>query len=97
MVPLSRETVRNGLQAALAIHTGKLPTQAELEKAPQMSSWTWTDEVGAPRLFGWVEGHPKLGTGWCTTSVVLAMDKDRRWARTVSRLYRLAEPLSPEE
>lgn len=98
MVHLSRETVRVGLQAALAIRTGKLPTQAELEQAPQISQWAWTDaEAGVPRLFGWVEGHPELGTGWCTTSVVLAMDMERSWARTVSRLYRLAEPLSQGE
>lgn len=79
MVPLSRETVRDGLQAALGIRTGQLPTQAELEQAPQMSSWAWADTaIGLPRLYGWVEGHPQLGTGWCTTSLVLAMDKERR-------------------
>ncbi|MET0436247.1 MAG: DUF6634 family protein [Devosia sp.] len=98
MVRLSRKTVRDGLQAALAIRTGKLPTKAEIEQAPQISKWAWTaNDAGFARLFGWVEGHPRLGTGWCTTSVVLAMDTERRWARTVSRLYRLAEPLSPEE
>lgn len=94
MARLSDETIRAGLRAAVEIRNGKLPTNAELEAAPVLSQWVLTDDgAGLPCIVAWVEGHPLLGSGWCTTSVVLAMAPDRSWARTVSRLYQLAEPL----
>lgn len=58
-----------------------------------LSHWTLTEDAfGLPHLVGSVRGHPQLGPGWCTTSVVLAMAPDATWARTVSRVYQLGEP-----
>lgn len=94
MVILSDKTVRDGLRAACAIREGKLPTTDEIAAAPRLSGWAIVDaETGFPRLVGVVHNHPRLANGWCTTSVVLAMDPDGRWARTMSRLYHLSEPL----
>jgi hypothetical protein len=94
MARLTAEVLRDGLRAAADIRNGKLPTPNELEVAPVLSQWAVAEDVsGLPRLVGSVRRHPLLGSGWCTTSVVLAMAPDRTWARTISRLYRLAEPL----
>lgn len=94
MVRLTREAVRDGLRAAVEIRQGKLPARVELEEAPSLTQWAVAEEgSGLSRLVGVVQGHPLLGSGWCTTSVVLVMAPDRTWARTVSRLYRLGEPL----
>lgn len=83
-----------GLREALRIQEGHLPSQADLISAPTLSGWA-VEQVGENtyRLIGVVTGHPIVPDGWCTTSVVLVMDPERGWARTVSRLYRLAEPL----
>ncbi|MCF1742051.1 DUF6634 family protein [Paradevosia shaoguanensis] len=91
---LTRDTVLAGLRAARRIQQGHLPTQAELAAAPVLSNWVLAEEPGNLfRLAGMVSGHPLLADGWCTTSIVLVMDPDRNWARTVSRLYRLEKPL----
>lgn len=95
MAILSYTTVREGLRAARAIREGKLPTPDEIAAAPRLSSWAVVDaETCFPRLVGEVHNHPHLADGWCTTSVVLAMDPDGQWARKISRLYRLSDPLA---
>lgn len=97
MTRLTTETVQKGLRAAIEIKSGKAPTRAELDAAPVLTHWAISEDgFGLPRLAGSVSDHPLLGTCWCTTSVVLVLDPDHRWARTVSRLYALAEPLMPD-
>jgi hypothetical protein len=99
MTRLTTQAVRDGLRAAAEIRNGKLPSPADLAAAPILTHWALTEDgSGLPRLVGVVRGHPLLGSGWCTTSTVLAMAPDATWARTVSRLYRLDEPLlTPKE
>ncbi len=53
-------------------------------------------EHPVPHLIGTVSGHPRLPDGPIRTSVLLAYDPDRGYARTFSRFYRLESP-SPEE
>lgn len=48
-------------------------------------------------LVGQVTGHPTVKDGWMTTSIVVEMSPARDWARTQSRLYRLADPLPEHE
>lgn len=94
MSVLSRDTVLAGLHAAQRIQDGELPTDAELTTAPLLTGWALQDDIGElHRLFGFVTGHPVLPDGWCTTSLILAIDPAHQWARTVSRLYRLGVPL----
>ena len=97
MAKLTITAVQEGLRAAIDIRNGNLPIEAQLDEAPVLSQWVLS-EVGSGLhcLVGIVSGHPLLDPGWCTTSVVLVMDPHHRWARTVSRLYRLAEPLALE-
>jgi hypothetical protein len=93
MGKLSDEAVAAGLLAAKRLHGGELPREAELTSAPFITGWLLSGELdGFTRLGGFVSGHPVLPDGWCWTSVVLIIDPDLRWARTVSRLYRLGEP-----
>jgi hypothetical protein len=97
MSRLSDETVIAGLRAAVRLRSGAVPTDTELEGAPMLSGWVLERVIGGYRRFGgFVSGHPNLPDGWCWTSVVLFIEPDRRWARTISRLYRLGNPLWPE-
>lgn len=91
---LSRETVIAGLEAARKINEGHLPTKEDLADAPTLAGWALSDQTNnLVCLVGWVTNHPLLEEGWITTSVLLAIDPERKWARTVSRLYRLGMPL----
>jgi hypothetical protein len=97
LAKLTITAVQEGLRAAIEIRNGNLPTQAELDAAPVLSHWALAEEgSGLHCLVGLVTGHPLLDPGWCTTSVILVLDPHHGWARTVSRLYRLAEPLVSE-
>jgi hypothetical protein len=91
---LSDEVVLAGLRAAAYIKSGQLPTEADLENAPRLTAWGFSprENVGVRRLVGIVAGHPTIPDGPCVTSAVLIMDKDLRWARTVSRIS-LWEPV----
>lgn len=92
---LSNEALLAGLRAAIKLKGGELPTEAELADAPLLTGWVLGQEPGGySRLGGFVSGHPSLADGWCWTSVVLYLEPNRRWARTVSRLYRLGDPLN---
>jgi len=43
-------------------------------------------------LAGFAAGHPLLGTKHIATSPVWVLDPGLRWARTLSRFYRLGVP-----
>ena len=95
---LSKEAIMAGLYAAMKLRDGELPTDAELSGAPFLTGWVLVEASGGfYRLGGFVSGHPKLVDGWCWTSIVLYIEPNRRWARTVSRLYRLGDPLNSSE
>ncbi|WP_332700989.1 DUF6634 family protein [Devosia sp.] len=98
MSRLSRQTAVAGLRAARRLHEGERPTNADLAVAPLLEGWALEEVApGLFRLVGVVTGHPLLADGWCSTSVLLFIDADRTWARTVSRLYRLGMPLAGEQ
>jgi len=91
---LTREQINAGLEAAARLHAGELPSDAELADAPVLDLWAFEPIGGGlVRLVGIVHGHPILDDGPCTTSPLLAIDPQRMWARTVSRLYRLGKSL----
>ncbi|WP_413776331.1 DUF6634 family protein [Rhodopseudomonas palustris] len=69
------------------------PDDALLSSAPTLDRWEVEPYAGHTRLTGVVYGHPHLTDGhqiW--TSLIIAVDKRRRWARTLSRWYRLRHP-----
>ena len=68
------------------------PTVAQLAAAPLLERWrfAFVRRERRPSLVGSVIGHPLLGDRPdVVTSMLLALDPDRRWARTHSRIYRL--------
>lgn len=70
------------------------PTPATLAAAPCLALWqvVW---IGTDLcLAGQGSGHPHLPDGTVATSPLLALAEDHSWARTLSRFYRLAEPLN---
>lgn len=94
MAQLSKEAVLAGLSAASKIQSGKHPTTQEIDAAPKMSGWVLAPLGGGlHQLVGLVAGHPNIADGTCSTSAVLVMDPDKKWARTVSRLYALGPSL----
>jgi len=73
------------------IDRGRGPTAAELRRAPCLTRWV-TVPCGAA-LAGIVEGHPRIGPGPVTTSPLYHLSNDLTWGRTLSRFYRLGEPM----
>lgn len=89
--PDERDWIDKALYAIEAAETG--PSEADLANAPVLSDW----KVAVPPfahviLIGEVLGHPILGNRSITTSQLIAIHPEARWARTVSRWYRLAQP-----
>lgn len=91
-----RERLDAAIEALKRLEGGEMPTPEELSAAPQLDYWCFTDSLPWPELTGIVAGHPILPDGdQIVTSPLLWLSKDRTWARTVSRFYRLG--LSLEE
>jgi len=70
------------------------PAPDTLATAPLLDPWQVAVSSRAPAtiLLGIVTGHPRLPDGPVETSVLLALDPQGRWARTLSRWYRLGTP-----
>ncbi|MHA3980900.1 DUF6634 family protein [Halovulum sp. GXIMD14794] len=81
--------VRTALDAS-----GIAPAPDTLAAAPLLDPWQVAVSPRAPVaiLLGSVTGHPRLPDGPVETSVLLALDPQGRWARTLSRWYRLGTP-----
>ncbi|MFK4810954.1 DUF6634 family protein [Devosia sp. ZW T5_3] len=95
MARLSDGVVAAGLRELVRLRSGHMPTDRDLENAPHLSGWVFGEmDDGHRRLGGVVTGHPRLPAGWCWTSIVLFVSPDLRWARTISRYYRLGEPMA---
>lgn len=74
-----------------AVLAGLTPSETLLADAPVIQGWS-TVPYEAICLSGWVSGHPTIRTGPLVSSQVYMLDLDRRWARTLSRFYRLGTP-----
>lgn len=72
------------------------PPEDVLQSAPLLDAWYKVDHPDSDRgycLSGHVSGHPELLDGrLIRTSAVAKLDPNGRWARTVSRFYRLGRP-----
>ncbi|MTH60892.1 DUF6634 family protein [Paracoccus litorisediminis] len=84
------------LAAVAAAETG--PSDADIASAPALDRWRPAiSPQGHLILWGTVSGHPILGDNHITTSQLIAINAAAGWARTVSRWYRLAQPLAAFE
>lgn len=80
------------LQALAEAERG--PTPAELSAAPVLQLWQPLIDLNTYVILGGAaSGHPTLGRDYITTSPVLWMAEDLTWCRTLSRFYRLQDPL----
>jgi hypothetical protein len=68
------------------------PTAAELSQAPLLVDWRIVWDLTGLALAGFAAGHPQLGSKKIVTSQLWALDPQLRWARTLSRFYRLGVP-----
>ncbi|MEL7281502.1 MAG: DUF6634 family protein [Pseudomonadota bacterium] len=75
------------------------PNENDLPQAPVLSSWVpIRSEYGiSAHLVGEVDAHPASIGPMIRTSPLCGLDPDFRWARTVSRWYRLENRSTPEE
>jgi hypothetical protein len=86
--------------AALAdlhrLHNGWRPDQALLQQAPRLMHWRFSGDLQNTPVWlsGAVIGHPRFPTfHQIDTSYLIALDTcDLKWARTLSRYYRLGRP-----
>ncbi|UYO45736.1 hypothetical protein KQX63_06900 [Rhodopseudomonas palustris] len=69
------------------------PDDALLDASPSLDRWEVEPYAGHTRLSGVVYDHPYLPDGHLiSTSLLIKMDRRNRWARTLSRWYRLRHP-----
>ncbi len=71
------------------IAAGGAPAPADLERAPLLVDWWLMLTLSGLSLVGFVAGYPLLGTKNIATSPVWVLDPRLKWARTLSRFYRL--------
>lgn len=76
------------LQAAL---NGPQP-EGEDCNAPVLDDYVFVLEGQTTTLHGRTRGHPRLGASVIRTSLLIYVTQDQKWARTLSRWYRLKNP-----
>lgn len=74
------------------ISSGEGPSPNDLIESPILVDWELI-ELPVTAIAGYAIGHPKLGSGHVTTTQIFAIAHDRTWVRTLSRYYRLGQPL----
>lgn len=76
------------------IAAGTRPTNLDTDRAIVLRDFRLS-AIPLPCLVGYAENHPRLGSKIITTSQLFAMDPEGKWARTLSRFYRLERFDSP--
>ncbi|MEI4488782.1 DUF6634 family protein [Frigidibacter sp. MR17.14] len=80
------------LRAIAAAEAG--PDPFELANAPIIDLWQpMVTQRGSPTLIGYASGHPRSGADTVRTSWLIAINREAGWARTISRFYRLGQPI----
>ena len=67
------------------------PTIEQRMEAPIIEQWMVTYRL-EPALVGMVSGHPIRADGRAVTSGLYYLDTEQKFARTLSRYYRLGRP-----
>ncbi|PZR12913.1 MAG: hypothetical protein DI532_12140 [Azospirillum brasilense] len=71
-----------------AIAKGAAPSPSELEDAPVLDQWQYSQR-SMTSMVGNLVGHPRLRDGAVHTTEVWAISTTQGWARTLSRFYAL--------
>lgn len=74
-----------------AFLAGLPPSEEMLAQAPLLEEWRLVPDQST-RLSGFVSGHPRIRPGPLVSSQVFMLDPEQKWARTLSRFYRLGTP-----
>jgi hypothetical protein len=78
------------------IANGDGPTSTDLADAPLLDRWSILERP-VLSLVGIGAGHPRLPDGPIYTSDVWVLSEEQRWARTLSRFYRLGAQATDED
>jgi hypothetical protein len=75
------------------------PSEQDLEEAPYLEIWSpfLNERTSTIHLVGRVSGHPYIRGPYMATSPLKGMDGTMSWARTLSRWYRLGQPVSEQD
>lgn len=85
---------QNVIDARRALAEAEIgPSADTLSASPRLDLWQPIRIVGDLCLAGAVSGHPLLQGPFITTSPLIALRDNEGWARTISRFYRLGQPL----
>lgn len=85
------ELLKRSITAFQAALQGPDP-DGEGRDAPMMDHYLIVLQGQKMNLHGWSEGHPRLGTSFVHTSLLMHVSEDQKCARTLSRWYRLGDP-----
>ncbi|MEP2983668.1 MULTISPECIES: DUF6634 family protein [Alphaproteobacteria] len=61
--------------------------------APMVDDYLIVLQGQKMKLHGWGAKHPNLGTTFIQTSLLIHVTENQKWAHTLSRWYRLANPV----
>lgn len=78
------------------LERGRPVSPVVLQKAPLLEDWVPAITPQGVQLMGHVTRHPLLGDCAAVTTPLWFADPDGRWARSLSRFYRLGPPLDRE-
>lgn len=90
------ERLANASRFLRDLGDGRLPGRMEIVTAPVLEEWM-LGAIPAPVYMGRVAGHPSITDGAVavTSPIIVAAEEDG-WVRTLSRLYRLGQPMLPK-
>ena len=86
------ETLETLVADLRAYADGRMPSASDLRVAPLISHWHPVRDRSSCRLAGEITGHPLVGPGPGISSRIYAVDREHRWIRSYSRLWRLGPP-----
>ena len=90
--PETSERLRRLADDLDRIAAGNAPTAGDLKTAPLLVDWRLALAWSGACLAGFVAGHPLIANKRIVTSPLWVLDPELRWARTLSRFYRLGLP-----
>ncbi len=87
---LYREMLMRSVTAFQAALKGPDPEGLDRD-APVLDDYLIVLQGQKMTLQGYVTGHPKLGSSFITTSQLIHVSRDGKWARTLTRHYRIED------